>query len=196
MIYHTDIDIDVYDRDIILCGLDIAYATMEHGNKVVRHPSGVYFCDIPRNPYNRNATMTYDKAENNGYFKVDILNNTLYDGIEDELQLVRLMNTEPMWELLQHREFTDKLHQLNKHHQLLRRLRPKSVEQLAMILAIIRPAKSHLQHKTWAEIEAEVWEKDSDDDSYQFKKSHAISYAVSLVVQMNKITEELKLLDQ
>jgi DNA polymerase III alpha subunit len=70
----------------------------------------------------------------------------------------------------------------------LKRLKPQSVEQIAMILAIIRPAKSYLKNSSWAEIEKNVWEKD-EDGQYQFKKSHAISYALSIVVQLNLLVE-------
>ena len=37
-------------------------------------------------------------------------------------------------------------------------------------------------------INDEVWVK-PDDDSYFFKKSHAIAYAIAIVVQLNSIVE-------
>lgn len=192
----TDIDIDVADRDQILSGLNIINASILNKNgEYTKHPSGVYFTDIPKNPYTNLSTVPYDVAEDLGYFKIDILNNSLYHGIKSELHLIELMNKEPRWDLLGYKEFTDNLHQLNKHHKLLNKLKPSSVEELAMILAIIRPAKSHLQNQPWDEIKKYVWEKD-EDGSYQFKKSHAISYAVSIVVQMNLIMEELEVSNQ
>jgi hypothetical protein len=57
-----------------------------------------------------------------------------------------------------------------------------------MILAMIRPGKRHLVGHTWEVVEKEVWEKTED---YFFKRSHALSYAVSIVVQLNKIIESL-----
>ena len=62
----------------------------------------------------------------------------------------------------------------------------KSIEQLAAVLAIIRPAKRYLLDKTWTEIMEEVWIKPTDG-SYFFKKSHAVAYAQAIVVQMNLI---------
>jgi DNA polymerase III alpha subunit len=63
-------------------------------------------------------------------------------------------------------------------------LEPKTIEQLAAVLAIIRPAKRHLMHKDWKDIMAEVWVRPTDG-SYFFKKSHAVAYAQAIVVQMN-----------
>jgi len=65
------------------------------------------------------------------------------------------------------------------------------VEQLAAVLAVIRPAKRYLIGKDWSEIEAEVWQK-PDGDEYYFKKAHAIAYAHVIVVQMNLICESLR----
>ena len=63
-------------------------------------------------------------------------------------------------------------------------MQPKSIEQLAAVLAIIRPAKRQLMYKQWSDIMKEVWVKPTDG-SYFFKKSHAVAYAQAIVVQMN-----------
>ena len=72
--------------------------------------------------------------------------------------------------------------------QILLHYKPTSVEQLAMILAIIRPGKKYLVGKSWDEIAKEVWEKPTE--GYYFKHSHAVAYAVAIVVQMNLICEK------
>jgi len=64
------------------------------------------------------------------------------------------------------------------------------VEQLAAVLAMIRPAKRHLIGKTWTEIMKEVWTK-PEGDEYYFKKAHAVSYAMAVVVHMNLLCEKL-----
>ena len=76
------------------------------------------------------------------------------------------------------------------HHELCQKLQPKSAIQLAAVLAIIRPGKRYLADKTWPEIHAEVWKK-PEDGSYYFKKSHAVSYAVAVIVHMNLLVEIL-----
>ena len=67
---------------------------------------------------------------------------------------------------------------------------PNNIEQLAAVLAIIRPAKRHLIGKDWTTVMSEVWTK-PDTDDYYFKKSHATAYAVAIVVQMNLICEQI-----
>jgi hypothetical protein len=63
-----------------------------------------------------------------------------------------------------------------------------SIPRLAMFLAVMRPAKKHLQGLTWKEVAKTVWDK--DHDGYSFKKSHAIAYAQLVVVHMNLLKEQ------
>ena len=180
-----DIDIDFADRSVVLDKIKHRVAKLDTEKK---HNTGVYVTEIPHNPVDMLSTIDYEKAEDRGYFKLDFLNVSLYKDIKDEEHLLRLMKKEPMWELLQHEEFTDQLFHLNGHGTVVKKLCPTSVEQLASVLAIIRPAKRHLVNKTWNEIEKQVWVKPSDG-SYYFKKAHAIAYAHAIVVQMNLLCE-------
>jgi hypothetical protein len=59
---------------------------------------------------------------------------------------------------------------------------------MAMFLAMLRPAKKHLQGKCWDEVRKTVWQKDADGQ-YGFKKAHAISYSLACVVNMNLVSE-------
>ena len=72
---------------------------------------------------------------------------------------------------------------------IVNKLEPKTIEQLAAVLAIIRPAKRGLMYKDWTDILKEVWTKPIDG-SYFFKKSHAVAYAQAIVVQMNMLTKD------
>ena len=67
-------------------------------------------------------------------------------------------------------------------------MQPRSIDQLAMVLAIIRPAKRNLLGQQWSIIKKQVWLK-PNDNSYYFKKSHAISYAYAIIVQLNSLCE-------
>jgi DNA polymerase III alpha subunit len=69
-------------------------------------------------------------------------------------------------------------------------MKPKNVEQLAAILAMIRPAKKYLVGESWSKILNEVWQK-PESDEYYFKKSHATAYAMAVIVQMNLICEQI-----
>ena len=53
---------------------------------------------------------------------------------------------------------------------------------------IIRPAKRHLLNEPWNKILNEVWIKPTNGE-YFFKKAHAYSYAVAVVVHMNLLCE-------
>jgi DNA polymerase III alpha subunit len=73
---------------------------------------------------------------------------------------------------------------------LLQQYKPTSVEQLAMLLAVIRPAKRYLIGRSWAEIEREIWKRPLDGE-YHYKKSHAVAYACSVLVQLNLLCERV-----
>ncbi len=185
----TDVDIDVYDRDELLKGLRHVVASMEKDGNVVKHNTGVYFQPMPRNPLTNLATINYEEAEELGYFKIDFLNNNVYKGVKNEQHLVELANAEPMWDMLEDEQIVANLFHLGNHAELVTEMRPRSVEELAMLLAVIRPGKAHLRGEDWDTVRAEVWEKPTDG-SYYFKKSHSFGYAMAIVVQMNLMVEQ------
>jgi len=182
-----DIDIDFANRDTILSKIQHRVARLDTGKK---HNTGIYTTEIPHNPVDNLSTIDYKTAEDRGYFKLDFLNVNIYKDVKNEAHLQKLMEQEPLWELLQHEEFVDQLFHLNGHGTVVKKLSPTSVEQLAAVLAMIRPAKRHLIEKTWTEILKEVWTK-PENDEYFFKKAHAVSYAMAVVVHMNLIVEQL-----
>jgi len=187
-----DIDIDFADRKKILDIIEHTPAAMvDQDGTFKKHNSGVYCTSIPVNPLTGTASFDYKEAEQRGYFKIDFLNVSVYNDVRDEAHLNQLMETEPLWDLLLEDDFTEKLFHVNGHGSILREMKPQSVEQLAAVLAVIRPAKRYLIGKDWSEIEAEVWQK-PDGDEYYFKKAHAIAYAHVIVVQMNLICESLR----
>ena len=180
-----DIDIDFADRDIILSTLKHRVAKLDSGKK---HNTGVYATEIPHNPVDNLSTIEHKTAEERGYFKLDFLNVSIYKDVRDETHLQELMERQPLWQLLEHKEFSDQVFHLNGHSELLKQLKPQSVEQLAAVLAMIRPAKRHLVNQTWQTILEEVWTK-PNDGAYYFKKAHAVSYAMACVVHMNLLCE-------
>lgn len=182
-----DIDIDFADREVILSKLQHRVAKLDSDKK---HNTGIYVTEIPHNPVDNLSTIDHKAAEERGYFKLDFLNVSIYKDIRDEQHLTELMNREPLWDLLEHDDFVKNVFHINNHADVLRTLQPKSIEQLAAVLAIIRPAKRHLLNEPWDKILKEVWIK-PEDGSYYFKKAHAFSYAVACVVHINLICEKL-----
>ena len=185
-----DIDIDFLDRTEALGKLKHVSAAIEENGTFKKHNTGVYCTSIPYNPLTGLSTIDYKQAEERGYFKIDFLNVSIYKGVRDEAHLTKLMETTPIWDLLLEDDFTEKLFHVNGHGSILREMKPQSVEQLAAVLAVIRPAKRYLIGQAWATILNEVWVKPTDGE-YYFKKAHAVAYAAAIVVQMNLICEQL-----
>ena len=181
----ADIDIDCANRPEILQHFKHVSAKQKNGKP---HNSGVYFHDVPYDPLTDLCLLEYNEAEEKEFFKIDLLNVHLYKDIKGREHLNKLLNEEPDWDLLQHKEIVEMLFHLNGHFDIVNRHNPKSIEQLAMLLAIIRPAKRPLLGQSWQEIEGTIWQKPVDD-SYYFKKSHAIGYAHVIVLQLNLLRE-------
>lgn len=184
-----DIDIDFADRTHVLELFKHTPAKL----KTRKHNTGVYFHQVPSNPFTNICTVEHTDADELDFFKLDLLNLSIYKDVKDDDHLNQLMEREPIWELLAHEDFSDKVFHLSGHSKLLKLLKPTSVEHLAATLAIIRPAKRHLQDKGWSTIMDQVWVKPlRDNKAYYFKKAHAISYAMVVVVHMNLLCEQLQ----
>jgi len=185
-----DIDIDFADRTLALDCIEHFSACIKETNTFKKHNTGVYCTLIPHDPFTKISTLDYKEAENRGYFKLDFLNVSVYEKIKDRKHLLELMETERLWDLLLDDQFVDLLFHLNGHGAILKKTCPTSVEQLAAVLAMIRPAKRYLIGKDWTTIMNEVWVK-PDTDEYYFKKAHAVAYAHVIIVQMNLICESI-----
>jgi DNA polymerase III alpha subunit len=182
-----DIDLDFADRNQILKLIEHRVARLSNGKN---HNTGIYVTEIPHDPITAQSTIDYKTAEQRGYFKIDFLNVSIYKDVKSEQHLQQLIDQEPMWELLEHSEFTDQLFHVSGHSDILRKLKPKNLEQLACALAIIRPAKRYLANSDWETIYQEVW-KTPENGEYYFKKSHSFSYAMAVMVHMNLLCEQL-----
>ena len=185
-----DIDIDFIDREQALKLFKHTVASRNDDGKLVKHNTGVYMHEVPVDAVTSLCSVPYEQAEEQEFFKIDFLNVSIYKGVRDETHLKQLMEIEPLWDLLLQDEFVDLLFHLNGHGAILRKTCPTSVEELAAVLAMIRPAKRNLIGKSWSEIMKKVWTKPKTDE-YYFKKSHATAYAVAIVVQMNLICESI-----
>ena len=186
-----DIDIDFANRDDVLNKIKHVPATMvDKDGTFKKHNTGVYCTSIPYNPLTGTASIDYKTAEDRGYFKIDFLNVGIYKDIRDENHLKTLMETEPLWDLLEQDDFSNLLFHVNGHGSILRQMKPKSILQLAAVLALIRPAKRHLIGENWNTVMKTIWTKPTDGE-YYFKKAHAVAYAHAIVVQMNQICEKI-----
>jgi DNA polymerase III alpha subunit len=186
-----DIDIDFADRDHALKFIKHIPAAIKDTNGTFKkHNTGVYCTPIPYNPVNNLSNIDYKEAEERGYFKLDFLNVSIYKDVRDEEHLKTLMETEPLWDLLEQDDFSSLLFHVNGHGSILRQMKPTSILQLAAVLAMIRPAKRHLIGMDWTTVMTTIWTK-PEDGEYYFKKAHAVAYAMAIVVQMNLICEKI-----
>ena len=185
-----DIDIDFGDRSKILEHIKHIPAAMRKIHPIRKHATGVHVTDIPYDGVNNMANIDYSEAEKRGYFKLDLLNVHVYNNVRDEEHLIELMS-EPDWKKLKDPAFVEKLIHLNNQFYNLKKMPEpvNSIPRLAMLLAVIRPAKKHLIGLPWSEVAKTVWDKGSD--GYQFKRAHAVGYAHLVVVHMNLLGDSL-----
>ena len=188
-----DVDIDFADRTQALALLEHIPASMVRDNTIIKHNTGVYFHVVPVDPMTHLCSLNYEQAEAAGLYKVDLLNVHVYEQIESEEHLLRLMNSPVDWTLFEYPEFTSQLIHLGNHADLVAVLKPTSVNEIAMILALIRPGKRHLietcKRSGFQSITNDIWT--TSDGGYAFHKSHATSYAVLVKVHANLIVEQL-----
>ena len=185
-----DIDIDFKDREKSLALFKHVRASRIDDGELTKHNTGVYMHEVPTDPSKYVCSIEHKEAEEQGLFKIDFLNVSLYNDIKDEAHLIKLTEQEPLWELLTEPDFSNKLFHVGEHSGVLKEMKPQSIEQLAAVLAMIRPAKRHLVGQSWDKVMQEVWTKPSSGE-YYFKKSHATAYAVAVVVHMNLLCEQI-----
>ena len=182
----ADIDLDFANRDDVLRLIQHTPARQSNGKK---HNSGVYVTNIPRDPVNNCAALNYETAESRGYFKLDFLNMSVYQLVQDPAHYESMLITTPPWERLwADREWARQLVHVGNYTDLLEHMKPDSIPRMAAFISIIRPGKAHLQTRSWAEVFASVWDGD-DSQGYTFKKSHSISYAALVALHMNLLNQ-------
>ena len=181
----ADIDIDLADRDQLLKLIHATPARQLHQGQVRRHNSGVYVTDIPYDPVNTCAAIDYESAEHLGYFKIDLLNMSVYQLIKSPEHYQEMLNKEPQWECLwNNTEWTKQLVHVGNYTELLKSMKPDSIPRMAAFISIIRPGKAHLQNCSWSEVFESVWDGD-DSKGFVFKHAHAIGYAALVALHMN-----------
>lgn len=191
MKFDADIDIDFADREDILKLIEHVPARQDHKDGVRKHNSGVYVTEVPYDPINNCASIDYESADERGYVKIDFLNVNVYKLVKDQAHYDQLLAQEPNWSLLQDPAFVEKIIHIGNHYDLIKDMEVNSIPRMAMFLALIRPGKRHLLGKDWDVIAQDIWTV-PDDDSYYFKKAHAVSYAVLVALHINLLDESLR----
>lgn len=181
----ADIDIDLADRDQLLKLIKATPARQLHQGQVRRHNSGVYVTDIPVDPVDACAAIDYQTAEQLGYFKIDLLNMTVYQLIQSPEHYAQVLEQDPPWSRLwTDTEWSTQLVHIGNYTELLKSMRPDSIPRMAAFISIIRPGKAHLQNQPWDQVFESVWDGDSSR-GFVFKKSHALGYSKLVTLHMN-----------
>ena len=185
----ADIDIDFAERDQVLELIQHIPARQVQDGQVRRHNSGVYVTDIPYDAINGCAAIDYGTAETRGYFKIDLLNMSVYQLIHDPEHYQQMLDRDPPWSRLwQDPDWARGLVHVGNYTELLHRMRPDSIARMAAFISIIRPGKAHLQDLPWQQVFRSVWDGD-DSKGYVFKKAHAVGYAALVALHMNLLAE-------
>jgi hypothetical protein len=181
----ADIDIDLPDRAALLRLILHTAARQTVQGQVRSHNSGVYVTDIPQDPVNNCAAIDYKLAESRGYFKIDLLNMSVYQLIRDPVHYEQVLAQEPSWShLWTESAWASQLVHVGNYTELLKIMRPDNIQRMAAFISIIRPGKAHLQNKSWVEVFKTVWDGD-DSKGFVFKKAHALGYAMLVAAHMN-----------
>jgi hypothetical protein len=106
MKFNSDIDIDFGNREQILSLIKHTPASMVREDKLTKHNTGVYFTEIPIDPFTGLSNLEYHAAEERGYLKLDFLNVGVYQLIRDEDHLTQLLNQTESVDDYCHKEFS------------------------------------------------------------------------------------------
>jgi hypothetical protein len=183
-----DIDIDIVDTvDLEKVFPEFRRASRVDKGALKPHPCGGYFETIPLDPLTNLAAIPFKDAEALGYVKVDFLHLSLLSKFTSKEEIHTLINREPDWSLMEDENIVRQLFQLNNSWEFVSAIKPKSIEEVADTIAIIRPDKRHLlnQYIDNKESTRKKLYRTSADDKSTFRRSHALAYALTVVLQLN-----------
>lgn len=185
-----DIDIDLPStfnpKDVFP---ECVLASRVHQGKLVKHPCGAYFQNMPVDTITGLAAIPHEQAEALGFTKIDFLHLSLLDVFTSKQEIRTLIAVEPDWNLLLDASCVEKLFQLKNSAELLQRTKPRSIIELADCIALIRPGKVYLQDRYVSAVDRARIRKElyAPSDRPYYKKSHAVSYAHAIVLQMHLV---------
>jgi DNA polymerase III alpha subunit len=166
-------------------------ASQVNKGNIQPHTAGIYFQSIPKDKISGTAAIPYQEAEKLGYFKFDMLHLSLLDDFESKEEIRQLLKIEPDWSLLEKQEVVEKLFQIHRQFDVVNIIKPKSIEDLCDCVAIYRPGKKHLikyYNENREFVRNELWKRPDDPEKYYFKRSHALAYAMNIVLQLHLIS--------
>lgn len=181
-----DIDIDLAPNvDIEKIFRNAVPASMVENGALKKHPVGYYFQNIPIDNITGMAAIPYDSSEDYGYFKIDMLTVNILEKFDSKEEMRKLQREEPDWDMLEDESVVKQLFHLGKHFDTINKIKPRSIQELADVFALIRPNKRRLIDKyinNPDEVREELFTKREASD---MRRAHAIPYAILIVLQLH-----------
>ncbi len=175
---------------------NIIQASQIKNNQLVKHPCGYYIQSVPVDKVTNLSAIPYKQASDFDLYKIDFLHvNDILSYFNSKKEIRLLVKKQPDWNLLENKQVVSNLFQLHRHYDLVNSIKPKSVNDLADCIALIRPGKKHLISR-YLSLDSKV-KQSAIDQLYTktnlsyYKKPHAISYALMIVIQLHLIKYEI-----
>lgn len=168
----------------------------EEQKKLVPHPSGVFLngkeytgIEVPVDQVTGLSALDAKEGEELGHFKVDLLNNSSYGKFDSKEQVKESLNdlSDFDWGVFLKKDVVESLPHIANHFTTVRQVAPKSIQELADVLALIRPGKIELLDDYLEDperIRKQLYKRPLK--GMYFKKSHAVAYAAMIVSIVNK----------
>jgi len=189
-----DIDIDIAP------GVERSeYGTraMIHENyRIKPHPCGVYLHPVATDPETGLCSICYWDDDVYQYRKVDLLVNTAYaifdrPGANKELVLAAYHRVVD-WDLFCTTKYLKRLPHVKGHIEFVQQIQPRSIHDLADLLALIRPGKVHLIDAYLSgkkeHVRKNLYVRPPNNKMY-FKKSHSYAYAAMIISVFNEMVQ-------
>jgi len=190
-----DVDIDLPTKfDPTKTFPNIVLASMIKDGNLTKHPCGAYFQNIGQDPISKVAAIPFRDATDAGFMKIDFLHLGILDDIESKAQIRALIKIDPDWDLLKDPHVVEQLFHIKNHFSLINSVQPRSIQDLADCMALIRPNKRQLlgEYMSNRNTVRPLLYRSGTDDKSSFKLSHAIAYAHNIVIQLHLIAKGSK----
>lgn len=199
----SDLDIDIPSKKSEIIKQKLIKSSIID-KSIKKHPVGVYlYKKVPH--YMGWCVIDYKEMEHNNYQKIDILNNTFLDDLTNTqmTEALKLIEKENIDWLQLHDEPHN--YQLDNYPSILKQFNVRSVLDVAIVLAIIRPGAIQYYNKLKSRMNSDL-NRFNDIDAYglpifsgdglttkkyRYKKSHAIGYAYILLIDFLKKTKKI-----
>lgn len=188
-----DVDIDVPTNiDLAKLFPGVVFASRHQGTELLPHPCGTYFETMPIDPITNLAAIPYDEADKLGFTKIDFLSLSILNQFDNKDDVLRALEAPVDWSLLKRRDIVEQLFQLRNSWEFVEVVGPASTEELADLIALIRPTKRRLLSRYLANPTQTrpLLFKQDDSDVAAFRRAHAIAYAYIIIIQLSTFSTQ------